>query len=132
MKKLLTLLLVIMPWVSNSQSLFGYTPTEVKAKWPEMEFKYNKWGEEKNLMMMSFVKDNLSVSYFFDDHNKSIVTTIIPLTQGYLQAVIEHYNKRYVIVDSYTWRFYDDGSIYLCELKQTDEGKYYFMWTIDK
>lgn len=132
MKKLLTLLLVITPWLSNAQALFGYSPTEIRTKWSEMEFRYDKWGEEKNLMMMSFTKEKLNVTYFFDEDNKSIITTLVPLTQGHLQAVIEHYNKRYVIVDSYTWRFYDDGSIYLCELKQTNDGRYYFMWSIDK
>lgn len=131
-KKLLILFLLAMPWPSQAQSLFGYSPTELREKWPGVQWEYEKWGKENSLLMMSFSQERLRVSYFFDNSNKSIVTTITPLTQGELQSIVEIYNKRYVIVDGYTWRFYDEGSIYLCKLNHIKDDKYYFMWTIEK
>lgn len=132
MKKLILLLLALLPYVSNAQSLFGYSPAEIKAKWPTEQFTYDKWGENKDLIMMSFIKDNMGIAYFFNKDNESVVTSVSPLTQGQLQTLVELYNKRYVIINTTTWRFYDSGSVYLCKLTQTDNGKYHFIWKIEE
>lgn len=116
-----------------SQPLFGYTPSEIRNKWPNFTWEYEKWGEYKDKMMMSFAEDNIRVIYFFDDDNKSIYTSVCPLTQGELQGLIERYNNRYVIIDNTTWKFYNDGAVFLCRLKQTTDTKnYYFLWTLQE
>lgn len=132
MKKLLIILLVILPWLSKAQSLFGFSPSEIREKRPGVEWTYNKWGDNKELLTMSFRADQLHVTYFFDASNKSVFTIVIPLTKGSLQAMIEVYNKRYIIIDNYNWKYYDTGSIYHCLLKQDEtDGSYFFIWYIE-
>lgn len=131
MKTLLLLLaMAVLPLISKSQPLFGYTPSEVKAKYPDVEWEYKKWGEGNDKLTMGFRTEDLLVIYFFNEDNRSLFTTIAPQNQGELQSFIESYNNRYVIIDSYTWKFYNDGAVFLCKLKQTDEGKYYFLWSV--
>lgn len=131
MKKLIFILMMaLLPFVSSSQPLFGYTPSEIRSKYPNANWQYKKWGNNMDMLSMSFEADDLLVIYFFNKKDRSVITTIAPLTQGELQSFIETYNQRYVIVDSYTWKFYDEGNIFLCELKTTAEGGYYFMWSV--
>lgn len=130
MKKLLILLLLLVSHQGISQPLFGYTPSEVKAEFPELNWNYKRWGEGNKKLSMGFLTEKLLVIYFFNEDNKSVYTSIAPQTQGELQSFIESYNQRYVIIDSYTWKFYNDGAVFLCKLKQTDEGRYFFLWSV--
>lgn len=132
MRKFFILMFMAIPWLSQGQSLFNYTPTEIRQKWPNEEFTYDKWGDYKELLLMTFKRDNMGISYYFNASNKSVVTTVSPLTQGALQLLIEVYNKRYVIINNTTWKFYDDGNVYLCNLNQTDDGRYYFLWYVEE
>ena len=132
MKKLFfILMLMALPVISNSQPLFGYGPADIRQKIPNVEWNYGKWGSDKECLTMNYISDNMSVIYFFDKNNLSVITTIYPTTQGMLQGIIETYNKRYVIVDSYNWKFYDSGVLYKCSLKQTDDNGYFFLWTVE-
>jgi len=133
MKKILLFLLLLLPGLSMSQPLFGYTPSQVREKWPNFDWEYLKWGERKDKMMMSFVEDDIRVIYFFDENDESVFTSVCPLTQGELQRMVEMYNNRYVIIDDTTWKFYNDGMVFLCTLEQTaDTKKYYFLWKLQK
>jgi hypothetical protein len=131
MKKLLLLLaMAVLPLISNSQPLFGFTPSEVKDRYPGVDWTYKRWGDGDDKLSMGFRAEDLIVVYFFNENNKSIATTINPQTEGELQGIIERYNSRYVIIDSYTWKFYDEGSIFMCKLKQSDQGRYFFLWSL--
>jgi hypothetical protein len=134
MKRLfLILLIAVLPLISKSQPLFGYTPSQIRDKWPNFDWEYEKWGERKDKMIMTFAEDDIRVMYFFDENNHSVFTSICPLTIGELQGMIEQYNNRYVVVDNTTWRFYNDGAVFLCTLRQTaDTKKYYFLWTVEE
>lgn len=130
MKKLFTLLLILVSFKTMSQPLFGYTPSEIRAEHPDADWLYDKWGEPKNMLAMSYKTDGALISYLFNDDNKSMFTIITIYQQGLLQAFIEKYNSRYVIINDYTWRLYKDDSIYECYLKRADNGNYFFMWSI--
>ena len=133
MKKILLFLLLLLPGLSMSQPLFGHTPSQIRDKWPNFDWEYHKWGEYKDKIMMSFVEDDIRVIYFFDENDESVFTSVCPLTQGELQRMVEMYNNRYVIIDNTTWKFYNDGMVFLCALEQTaDTKKYYFLWKLQK
>jgi hypothetical protein len=114
-----------------SQAVIGYTPPQLREKFPNVSWEYGKWGPEgdKTMMMMIWRSDEMVVNYFFNKNNVTESCTIVPLTQGILQGMVEKYNNRYVIVDKQTWRFYNDGTIFLCKLKALDTGVFYFWWT---
>lgn len=131
MKKILVLLLILLSHQVMSQAVIGYTPPQLREKFPNVSWEYGKWGPEgdKTMMMMIWRSDEMVVNYFFNKNNVTESCTIVPLTQGILQGMVEKYNNRYVIVDKQTWRFYNDGTIFLCKLKALDTGVFYFWWT---
>lgn len=129
MKRLLLLLILLTPMLSQGQSLFGFTPSEVREKRPGVDWTYGKWGEDDDMLTMSFSADGLYITYMFNSSNRSVFTIVTPLNKGSLQAMIEVYSKKYVIVDDYHWKYYDSGSLYRCALNQTNDGSYYFLWT---
>jgi hypothetical protein len=129
MKKLILFLFILISTGASSQALIGYSPSEVRAKFPDKEWEYGKWGERKNLMLMTFQTDDIIVGYFFNEDQKSVICSITPLSQGTLQAMVEMYNKKYVIKDSFHWDFYNSGTVFKCSLNVTDEGVYYFLWS---
>jgi hypothetical protein len=114
---------------SNSQALIGFTMSEVKSKYPDTEWTYNHWGKNDALQTMSFETDKIGVIYFFDENYRSIITAIVPKTQGTLQGMIELYNSKYVIIDESHWKFYANGVVMNCSLQMTEGGAYYFNWT---
>jgi hypothetical protein len=131
MKTILLFLVMLLPLVSTAQPMFGYSPSEIRQQHSDVSWSYNKWGNDKDKMVMQFQTDDLQYSYFFNEDNISIYTFIAPLTQGMLQTMVELYNQRYVIVNKNEWRLYKDGSIYTAKLLMLENEQYYFMWTIE-
>lgn len=129
---LLALSLVLAVNVCFGQAMLGFTPSKVREKNPDKDWKYGKWGANNDLMSMSFTSsdETFVVSYLFGDNNLSVYTSVIPLTQGSLQAIIENYNKRYVIIDERHWKFYSPDGIFNCSLEQTDKKAFYFLWSL--
>jgi hypothetical protein len=130
MKKLLLFLFLLSPILAMSQAqpFFDFSPSEVREQRPNATWNYDKWGSNHDWLSMGYDDGDAFVIYFFDENNRSVVTTIAPKTQGKLQAFIELYNSRYVIVDSTRWKFYSEGEVFLAKLTQTDNGKYFFLW----
>ena len=131
MKTILLFIVMLLPLVSTAQPMFGYSPSEIREKHPDVKWVYEKWGEEKDKMVMRYQQDNLEYNYFFNENNESIFTCIGPKTQGLLQNMIEVYNNRYVIISKNEWRFYKDGLIYNAKLKLMGDNEYYFVWSIE-
>lgn len=133
MKTLIKLLFVFLLFTvstGKAQPLFGFTPSEIRAKVPDAVWSYDKWGHDKELLSMAYSTDKVKTYYLFNADNRSLITIMYPLSQGTLQATIEIYNKRYVIVDNYNWKLYKEGVVYECTLSQTDNDDYFFMWSI--
>lgn len=127
---LLTIFLLLAMSISAfSQALIGYTMSQVREKYNDAEWTYGKWGTNNELQSMSFENESIGVIYYFNEDFKSIITAIVPKSQGTLQGIIENYNKRYVIIDETHWKFYTNGSVLRCSLETTDSGLYFFSWT---
>lgn len=112
--------------------MLGFTPSKVRERNPDVDWKYDKWGPKEDLLSMSYTSSDKTfvVAYLFADNNLSVYTSIIPLTQGMLQGMIEIYNKRYVIVDERHWKFYSPDGIMNCSLEQTEQKAFYFLWSL--
>ena len=132
MKKLTLFLLMLIPTMGISQAKIGFNPSQIREEFPNVEWNYQKWGENKDKLSMAFMNDEFLVNYLFDENNVSIITAIAPFKQGTLQAMIELYNSKYVIINKNTWRFYDNGVVFICRLKAFDDGSFYFKWQEDK
>jgi hypothetical protein len=131
MKKLLLVLFLLLPVLSQAQKpLFTYTPSEVRQSIKDVEWIYAKWGDYKNLEAMSYAEEGMTTSYLFDKSNKCIFIVLTIHDHNLLQAFIELYNKNYIIVNDYNWKLYKAGQILLCKLNRTDEGFYYFTWSL--
>ena len=131
MKKLLLFLFLLYSGLAMSQPqpFFDYTPSEIRQKRPNAVWNYDKWGDNNDLMSMGYDAGDVFVIYLFDENNLSVVTSIVPKTQGNLQTLVEIYNSRYVIINSKKWKFYQEGTVFLCKLLVTDSGEDFFMWT---
>ena len=112
--------------------MFGYNPSEIREKYPNADWHYDKYGDAKDLLVMYYDNESMRVMYFFNYNNVSTGTAIVPKNKGTLQWLIETYNNRYVILDNTHWKYYDDGSVYKCTLDQTSDGRYYFDWIIEE
>lgn len=132
LKILLALLFIATFHESKSQPLFGYTPSEIRNEFPNESWTYDKWGDNKDMLMMSFSTQTFDVAYLFNQNNKSVFTSISPTKQGTLQYFIETYNNRYVIISNTKWKLYKEGSIFVCELMQRKDGSYFFFWTLEE
>jgi len=134
MKKLIKCIIVILicfaSHIGYSQPLFGYTPEDIKNKYPNVTWEYNAWGTNNELVSIFYTEKDVSVHYFFDKNKESIFTAIYVFNQNTLQALIEIYNKKYVIVDNYNWKFYNQGSLFECNLSQNKSNDYYFFWSV--
>jgi len=115
---------------AGAQALLGYSMGDVRKEFPNEDWEYGKWGERKEYSTMSFKADKLVVIYYFNENMMSVGTSIVPLTQGMLQGMIEIYNERYVVVDDKHWKFYNKGNVMRCSLSSTDEGLFYFYWQL--
>ena len=131
MKKLLLFLFLLIPGLSMSQPqpFFDYTPSEIREKRPNAVWNYDKWGDNNDMLSMGYDDGDSYIIYLFNEESRSMATSIAPKTQGKLQGMIEIYNNRYVIISSTKWKFYNEGSVFLCKLMQTNAGAYFFVWT---
>lgn len=129
---LFALSLTLIVSASYGQAMLGFTPSKVRERNPDVDWKYDKWGPNEDLLSMSFTSSDgtFVVAYLFSDSNISVYTSVIPLTQGSLQAIIENYNKRYVVIDERHWKFYSPDGIFKCSLEQTEHREFYFLWSL--
>lgn len=130
MKRIVSVLVFVLLFsqTSRSQALIGFNMSDVRKEYPSVNWEYGKWGESNEYQTMSFEDNSIATIYYFNEKGICFSTAIIPKSQGILQAMIERYNSRYVIVDDTHWKFYTNGGVLKSYLKMTDENVYYFYW----
>jgi len=112
-----------------AQSRLGYTSQAIKNEFAgkyEMKYGYDKDGE-----YYIEIKDEPSciVRYFFNEQFVCYMTGLIPRTQGDLNAIVEKYNSRYVIISQTQWKMYSINGIVNIELR-LDTDLPVIMWTL--
>ena len=125
MKKLL-LILMLVPLFGISQARLGSTRNEIYSEFAELipSFSQNADGVEYLIINIG----NLMVLHYFNDNNICKTSVIYPETQGSLNALVESYNKQYVILGPKTWRMYTNNGEYADVNLVTANGVTFFVW----
>ena len=110
MKKLLFLLIIVLPILSNAQAHLGSTEKEIRDLHSDKTFEigYTDNGEK---YISSFMYFGTFVYYFDKETKLSNFCIQIVDEMPYLNGQVEAYNKKYVIVSDSEWKAYLEGGI---------------------
>lgn len=125
MRKLLFILIILLPIYSIAQAHLGITEKEIRDLHSEKTFEvgYNNDGEKYISSFMYFG----TFVYYFDKETK-LSNYCIQLVNElpYLNGQVEAYNKKYVIVSDSEWKAYlEGGNILKIKLSYNEEHKFY-------
>ena len=108
MKKLIFALIVMLPLLGKAQAHLGATLTDIKALHTDKVFtvKYTDDGQKYAYTNMYYG----TFYYYFDkETGLSNFCMQIPNNMTALNAQVEAYNKKYVIVSETSWKAYLEG-----------------------
>jgi hypothetical protein len=126
MKKLILLVLFLIPLFGISQARLGLSLNEIYQEFLPYtpKFEYPSDGPS----FMHFQTERAIVMYYFDLNNICILTAIAPSTQGDLNYYVEQYNRQYVVVSPTNWKMYsENGAISDIDLVNNN-GTTFFIW----
>lgn len=130
MKKLIFTFIVMLPLFVKAQAHLGSTLADIKAKHPDKEFiiEYSDDGTKYAYASMYY---GTFIYYFDKETGLSNLCLQIPDDMTALNAQVEVYNKKYVIVSETSWKAYlDGGGIMKIELiYEEDMESYVFIYT---
>jgi hypothetical protein len=123
MKKLLFVILFLIPFLCDAQIHLGLRLSELQELYPEDKFiiELNDSGTKYT----SFEGDFGTYVYYFDKETHQINYMIkIMENVGGLNAQVEVFNKQYVIISDTSWRAYlEEGKIIKIKLLYNKELK---------
>jgi len=130
MKTLIITLVNLLPLISNGQAHLGSTLSDIKGFYPEKEFsvEYTDDGTKIASAEMPFG----TFYYVFNrETGFSDMCLQIPDDMEALNAQVEIYNRKYVIVSERSWKAYlEGGGIMKIDLEYDEDMKYYlFLYT---
>lgn len=126
-KKIFYLVFLLMPIWGKAQAHLGSTLKEIRERYPDKEFDIdytNSGGKYAQVKMPlgTFI-------YYFNDENITYMCIQIPEDMPSLNAQVEIYNKKYVVVSETSWKAYlDGGGIMKINLTYNDEYKLYVFY----
>ena len=126
MKKVLLSILLLLPFLGISQAHLGISLTDLKELYSDKTFviDYTTEGTKYASAEMRFGE----FTYYFSDVDGLTYKCIqIPSNMTALNAQVEIYNKKYVIISETSWKAYlDGGGIMKINLIYEEEFKSYF------
>jgi hypothetical protein len=125
MKNLILAIILMLPLLGKSQAHLGSTLAEIKALHPDKVFKidYTKQGQKYASAEMYY---GLFVYYFDSETGLSNYCLQIPDNMNALNAQVEVYNKKYVIISETSWKAYlEGGGLMKINLIYDEEYKMY-------
>lgn len=130
MKKLFSLLVLIVT-LALSQARIGHHESEIRKEFKEYKIKKDYFMfEGQKINYLGFEEDRYAIMYLLDDEGYSKINIIIPKTQGYLNYLVEQYNKNYVIVSNQEWKWYSKNGV--VTIKLIFNGDYTSFWFIQE
>lgn len=108
MKKLIFALIVMLPLLGKAQAHLGSTLADIKALHPDKVFtvKYTDDGQKYTYANMYYG----TFYYYFDkETGLSNLCFQVPDNMTALNAQVEIYNKKYVILSETSWKAYLEG-----------------------
>ena len=125
MKKLFTVLLLLCSTIVFSQARLYSSYAKIYDEFQHEDIKIN--FTDKGQLYLSVALQNALILYYFDEDKLCTSTAIVPLNNGTLNAYVEMYNSKYVIISPTKWRMYSNGTISYIELVNY-EDKSFFVW----
>jgi len=125
MKKLIFALIVMLPLLGKAQAHLGSTLADIKALHPDKVFKidYTKQGQKYASAEMYY---RTFVYYFDSETGLSNYCFQIPDNMTALNAQVEVYNKKYVIISETSWKAYlEGGGLMKINLTYYEDSKLY-------
>jgi outer membrane lipoprotein-sorting protein len=128
MKKLLFLIIILLPLIGKTQARLGSTLADIKTDYPDKFFKigYSNSGTKYATCQMNFG----TFGYYFDSETGlcNICMQVVDNMEA-LNAQIEVYNKKYVIISETSWKAYlKDGGLIKIKLTYDNENKFYVFY----
>jgi hypothetical protein len=124
-KKILFLIIILVPILSNAQAHLGSTEKEIRDLHSDKTFEigYNNDGEK---YISSFMYFGTFIYYFDKDTKLSNYCIQIVDKINYLNGQVEAYNKKYVIISDSEWKAYlEGGNILKIKLTYNEEHNFY-------
>lgn len=128
MKKLIFLIIVILPLIGKAQAHLGSTEKEIRDLHSEKTFEvgYTDDGEK---YISAFMYYGTFFYYFDKESGLSNFCMQIINEIPYLNGQVEAYNKKYVIVSDTEWKAYlEGGGILKINLEYNEEHKFYVFY----
>jgi hypothetical protein len=123
MKKLIFILILVLPFLGKAQAHLGVTLASIKELYPDKKFKvwsYN--GDSSRCASTDMSYGNFT--YYFGNDGLSFMCTLVPKSLTALNAQVENYNKKYVILSETSWKAYlEQGEIMKINLEYMKEQK---------
>lgn len=128
MKKLIFLLIVMLPLIGKAQALLGYTEKDIRDSHSDKTFEvgYTDDGEK---YISAFMYYGTFIYYFDKETGLSNFCVQVINEIPYLNGQVEAYNKKYVIVSDTEWKAYlEGGEILKIKLDYNEEYKVYVFY----
>ena len=127
MKTLLTLAFTLLSIVATAQARIGFTEAEIRADQTNWTWETD-YSDGKKFIRTETA--NMYIIHSFGDDNLSRFTIVQPKESVKVQGYVQILNDQYVIVSSTKWLMYLENTILECNLKVSDKGAIYFLWTL--
>lgn len=128
MKLLLLSLLILVSLLSSSQAQLGSSEAEIRKTFSNNTFETG-FTTEGNKYISTFMVYGTFVYYFDKSNGLCYLCLQLIDNMGYLNAQVEAYNKKYVIVSDTKWKAYlEEGGILNIELSYNSEIKQYVFY----
>jgi hypothetical protein len=108
MKKLLFLLIVFLPILSNAQAHLGSTEKEIRDLHSDKTFEIG-YSDDGEKYIHTFMIYGTFFYYFDKETGLSNFCMQIVDKMPYLNGQVEAYNKKYVIISDTKWKAYLEG-----------------------
>lgn len=129
MKKLIVTILLMLPILGMAQAHLGETEYAIKNYHPEATFKTGYDNDGQKYIYTDMALGNFT--YYIDSDNLSHYNIQIPYDMKCVNAQVEIYNKKYVIVSGSKWKAYLEGGfiMYINLYYNTESKLYYFAYS---
>lgn len=131
MKHLTFALIILIPLFSNAQAHLGATASEIKSSHPDKVFESGITSKGERYL---YTDMGLGTFYYYFDKQTGLtdICLQVPKNMIALNAQVEIYNKKYVILSETFWKAYlEDGGLIKISLYYSEELKtYMFIYTV--
>lgn len=118
---------ILLPNFLIAQARMGYTESEIKADFKDKVFKSGLTNI--NTRYVYFEEKNATITYYFDENKLSNMCRVFTTHKPTLNALVEQYNREFVIISDTHWKYYTGAEIIYVDLVFKD-GFVYFEFSI--